>query len=71
MIERRTAVNKKKLKVVMKRVGWGLLIAIVVLIAMVRQRWLEDVLVGALALIAVPLLLLLGALFPDLSIDLL
>lgn len=63
--------NKKKLKVVMKRVGWGLLIAIVVLIAMVRQRWLEDVLVGALALIAVPLLLLLGALFPDLSIDLL
>lgn len=61
--------DKKKAKDVMKRVG-GALIAVAVLLAMMRLNWLKDIAVGVLALVAVPLLLLLGFLFPDLYIDL-
>lgn len=62
--------DKKKAKDVMKRVGGGALIAVAVLLAMMRLNWLKDIAVGVLALVAVPLLLLLGFLFPDLYIDL-
>lgn len=64
------ALDKTKAKDVMKRVGLGLLIAVAVFLAMMRLRWLKDIALGVLALIAVPLLLLLGFLFPDLYIDL-
>ena len=63
--------NDGKLKGIIRRLSWGLLVALALFFAMMRLRWLRNAVFGALALLAIPFLLLLGWLAPDLYIDLL
>ena len=52
--------NDGKLKVIIRRLSWGLLVALALFFAMMRLRWLRNAVFGALALLAIPFLLLLG-----------
>ena len=54
--------NDGKLKVIIRRLSWGLLVALALFFAMMRLRWLRNAVFGALALLAIPFLLLLGCL---------